>query len=884
MSRLVHSLQTRLLLLMILVILPVVMLLVFKIVEQRNLAIDNAKQKAVEVVKRLADDQAQLVVDTKNFLEQLADFKEIQQLETPGCSVFVSRVLRMGRQYVNIGVPRADGELLCNAFPLAKPVNVADRPYIRRAMDNRTFSMGEFQMDRAAGVTSVNFAYPVISPSSDQLLGAVVAVVSLDWWSKRLAGFRLPDHSIAYIADADGSIIAYYPANHELLGQPATELDDTGRFPIVASDSMGTPVVATRYDESRILVSTQLNNELKSRPITVGVGIPFALELSAIKQQTLYGALLLLGFVILSCLMAIRGVRRSILKPLEELSLSTSKLADGISEQDISYSGAAELIELQKQFASMAKTRLIAEKKLTQSQAELRESENYNRTLVDTSPIGLVLSTMNCELIDVNAKFAEIIGYSTEEALQLTFWSITPEKYHETERQQLELLETHGCYGPYEKDFIHRDGSTVPVRLFGRCLKRNGKDYIWSCVEDISKLKQLEEQVRRSQKMDAVGSLAGGIAHDFNNILGIIQGYLELTRQSVLGNEKAIKRIDSALDATRRGAKLTRKLLSFSRVEERELVTISVNPFIERLVSFIAKSLTASIQVKTNLADDLWPVLLDPQDFEDAILNLSLNARDAMPNGGTLVIETVNKHIDGFGVEPGLELVAGNFVMMSISDTGTGMTEETRERLFEPFFTTKERDKGTGLGLSMVYGFVKRSGGYIKVYSEQDEGTTFSLFFPRAAGDSDVELAPQAGVTAPLGSEAILVVDDEDALRDVAATYLSDLGYTVFTADCGESAIQRLIKNPEIALVFSDVIMPGEIDGYQLALACHEVRPDIRVLLTSGYTKKLQRYKNGRHAYLSGLVSNLLHKPYGRLELAIRIRQTLDNDSETGTR
>lgn len=375
--------------------------------------------------------------------------------------------------------------------------------------------------------------------------------------------------------------------------------------------------------------------------------------------------------------------------------------------------------------------------------------------------------------------------------------------------------------------------------------------------------------------MDAVGQLTGGIAHDFNNILGIVMGNLELLKISLKDQPVELERIDRALTSTQRGAQLTRKLLGFSRQDPRGQEVTQINQFIEGMQELIAKSITAVIQVKTHLAKDLWPVEIDSGDLEDAILNLSLNARDAMPLGGVLVIETANKHLDANYVKQHPTALEGDYVMVSISDTGTGMSEEVQQKIFDPFFTTKELGKGTGLGLSMVYGFVLRSGGHIQLYSEQGKGTSFHLYIPRAMNEhnatSDGEQA-----TLPRGNETILIVDDEETLSEVAESSLQQLGYQTLVAYSGKEALEILAKTGEIDLIFSDVVMPGGVDGYQLAFAALKQQSTVKVLLTSGFTSKREEFTNEEHNIYLKLAENLLGKPYNLSELAVAIRRTLD--------
>lgn len=393
---------------------------------------------------------------------------------------------------------------------------------------------------------------------------------------------------------------------------------------------------------------------------------------------------------------------------------------------------------------------------------------------------------------------------------------------------------------------------------------------------DITQRKQLEEQVRRSQKMDAIGQLTGGIAHDFNNILGIIQGNLELLFDDVKKKEQ-VGFLNSAQRGVFRGADITRKLLAFSRKDVQKMDVSQVNFLIDDLEDLISRSLTAYIRVETHLADDVWPVIIDTGDFEDAMLNLSINARDAMPNGGTLIIETANKTLDEDYAALNPEGRVGDFVMISVSDTGIGMDDETKDRIFEPFFTTKKQGKGTGLGLSMVYGFVKRSGGHLQIYSEKDKGTTFHIFLPRSEDTvSGYEAGLSAATSLPRGGETILIVDDEKELREIAARHLQNLGYNTIEAESGDKALLIINQGKDIDLMFSDVVMPGELDGYQLATKIRKSQPDLKILLTSGFTKTLSEVENGDGNYLEDLIRQLLAKPYNKKELAEAIRRQLD--------
>ncbi|MBL4666815.1 MAG: response regulator, partial [Sneathiella sp.] len=380
---------------------------------------------------------------------------------------------------------------------------------------------------------------------------------------------------------------------------------------------------------------------------------------------------------------------------------------------------------------------------------------------------------------------------------------------------------------------------------------------------DITEQNQLEEQMRRAQKMEAVGQLTGGIAHDFNNILGIIQGNLEIIEEITSENPEVQKRIEKLQHGVNRGADITKKLLGFSRKTEHEIQLTHPNELVRNLKDLIAKSLTASIDIETDLEENLWAVKLDAGDLENALLNLALNARDAMPEGGVLKIETENTKLGAEYLPAEIEGKPGEYVVISVSDTGTGMDARTKDKILQPFFTTKERGMGTGLGLSMVYGFIQRTSGFLKIRSELGNGTTFQLHLPRSViGKIETEDNADFASELPTGSEKILIVDDEDELREIAEFHLTKLGYDTVLAKNGMTALEILRKNPDIDLLFSDIILPQGMDGYQLSEAAREKHPNLKILLSSGFTKTREDKLKGTNIFFKILTKNILDKPY----------------------
>ncbi len=510
---------------------------------------------------------------------------------------------------------------------------------------------------------------------------------------------------------------------------------------------------------------------------------------------------------------------------------------------------------------------------LKHAEEALQESERYNRMLFEQSSIGLALCRMNGELVDINPAYARIIGRSVEETLKLAYWDITPKKYAEDEQCQLEDLNTTGHYGPYEKEYIHKDGHLVPVRLQGLLLEKDGEQMIWSSVEDITERRQQEEQLRRSQKMDALGKLTGGVAHDYNNLLGIIMGYAGLLQDMLSDQPNLANYAHEILHAGERGAKLTQKLLAFTRQKGATEEKLDINTLLQEEQHMLGKTLTPRIKLVYDLAEDLWPVWLDGGDFEDTIVNMSINAMHAMEAGGELTLRTRNEPLNEIDAST-LKLIAGDYVLLSMTDTGCGMDEATKERIFDPFYTSKG-EQGTGLGLSQVYGFVERSGGAIKVYSEPGHGSRFTLYFPRSHQEhAEEQTAEKSELHNLRGNETLLLVDDEQAMVELAHDILTAQGYRVLTADDGEQAL-AILEKETVDLVISDVIMPN-LDGYQLAAQVQQCYPHIKLQMVSGFA-------DDRHNHMTddALHQNILYKPYASNTLLVRIRNLLDEGDVT---
>jgi len=383
-----------------------------------------------------------------------------------------------------------------------------------------------------------------------------------------------------------------------------------------------------------------------------------------------------------------------------------------------------------------------------------------------------------------------------------------------------------------------------------------------------------ESQVRQLQKMESLGQLTGGIAHDFNNMLAVVMGGIELAKKRLRSDpDRADKMLDNAREGATRAAKLTARLLAFSRNQPLAPAPLDLNKLLGGMCDMLSRTLGDTVDVQCIYAAGLWRCYADPGEVENAILNLAVNARDAMPDGGKLTVETANAYVDDVYARERRDVTAGQYVLICVSDTGTGMPQDVIDRAFEPFFTTKAVGKGTGLGLSQVFGFSKQSGGHVAIYSESGQGTTIKLYLPRFIGnDGVVTPAREDYVAMPAGkpAEVILVVEDEQRVRHFAVDALRELGYTSISAPTPGEALIALEQQPEITMLFTDIVMP-EMTGRELADAALEMRPDLKVLFTTGYTRNAVVH-NG----VIDIGVAFLAKPYGMRDLACKVRDVLD--------
>ena len=502
----------------------------------------------------------------------------------------------------------------------------------------------------------------------------------------------------------------------------------------------------------------------------------------------------------------------------------------------------------------------------------LRESEQRYRDLVENAHDIIYSHDLEGNYTSMNKAGTVITGYTLDEPLKLNLAQTVAPEYIAKAREMLKRTLAGEPVTAYEMEIIAENGRRITVEANTKLVYQDGVAVgVQGIARDISERKVLEEQLRQSQKMEAIGQLAGGVAHDFNNLLTAINGYSSLALQRTNEREPIKGYLEEIKKAGDRAANLTRQLLAFGRKQMLQPVALSLNDVVADLNKMLRRLIGEDVRLTAKFDPALKKIKADAGQIEQVIVNLVVNARDAMPHGGSLTIETSNFEVDGHYASNHVGVRPGSYAMLAVSDTGVGMDDETRARIFEPFFTTKEKGKGTGLGLSTVYGIVKQSGGNIWVYSEPNHGTVFKVYLPQLRNASEPTETATVETPAPRGSETILLVEDEDVVRSLAQEVLEDAGYRVLSVGGGSEALRLFQESAErIDLLLTDVVMP-EMSGKELAERLADLRPAMRVLFMSGYTDEAIVH----HGIVDSDVQ-FIQKPFSPASLAKKIREVLD--------
>ena len=538
-----------------------------------------------------------------------------------------------------------------------------------------------------------------------------------------------------------------------------------------------------------------------------------------------------------------------------------------------SYTDNVRYREKDKDILTFVSHQLASAIEHKRSEEALRRSEARYRSVVQSAVYGIYRSNLEGKFLDVNPALVAMLGRnSAEEVLGLdpkvdVFVDATEQARLMVEFRRGARLDN------VEVRWKRKDGKPITVRLSGRAVKGETDEVVEVIAEDVTERRVLEDQFRQAQKMEAVGRLAGGVAHDFNNLLMVISGYTEVLMEHTAQDHALHPKIAAIQQAADRATTLTRQLLAFSRKQLLELKVVDVNAIVKDIERLLRPLIGENIELVTRLSADLGRTRADAGQIEQVIMNLVVNSKDAMPNGGTITIQTANETLDDDLQRECSYIQPGPYVMLSIEDNGHGMDKETQSRIFEPFFTTKEKGKGTGLGLSTVYGIIKQSGGYVLAQSEVGRGTTFRIYLPRVEEPAENASVTRASKSVTGGSETVLLVEDEESVRQLVRETLEAKGYKVLEADHGAAALRVASDHHgPIDMLITDVVMPG-MSGRELSEQLSASDPDIKILYLSGYTEDAVVHQGVLEPGTS-----FLQKPFTLQALARKVREVLRSE------
>ena len=754
---------------------------------------------------------------------------QIAGANSAALSAILRNAITTEPQFQSLGIIDASGTYVANTFARALGIDASDRTYFQKHKDDASteMSVGTPLIGRGSLTPILGLSRRLSAPDGS-FDGVLIAFLAPSYFSDFYASVALGDDSIIELVNESGTV---------LVDNSATVTADerrTGTWPRreLWSDHKVHSGRATFASDGidRILSVAPV----AGRPLSVQVAIsvPFALRAwyHHVYQQAAVVGLAELGFAA-AAFMLWRQYRRLLAsdaarrRNADLLQKTIASMADAVLVVD-----AAGLVLLSNpSFVAMFGDRYPP------GSPEWRKL--YRRYLPDgTTPFPKTETPVGRVIRGLPVDNVELLVRNTETGRTIHFIA----------------------NGRLIRDDTGRQTGAVLV------------------YHDVTQAKETERQLRQAQKMDAVGQLTGGIAHDFNNILTVITGTIEILSDAVAHDPRLVEITVMIDQAAQRGAELTQHLLAFSRKQPLIARDTDVNLLITEATKLLRPSLGEQIEIEAALEEDCWPALVDPAQLTAALLNLAVNARDARGGGGKLTLESGNVILDEAYAQAHGDVIPGPYAMIAVSDTGHGIPAAIRDKVFEPFFTTKDVGKGTGLGLSMVYGFIKQSGGHIKIYSEEGHGTTIKLYLPRAGEQADwlAEILPPKTVEG--GRETILLVEDDRLVRNYVAGQLQALGYTTIIASDGASALAEIDREQHIDLLFTDVILPGRMNGRQIADEAARRRPGLKVVFTSGYTENAIVH----HGRLDAGVL-LLTKPYRKSDLALMIRRALDQPTST---
>jgi PAS domain S-box-containing protein len=821
----------------------------FDLRRARQIEVEN---QAVGMAKLAAEEQRQLVQGVRQLLVTLSELPAIKANDSEACNAHLAALQPRFPAFTTLLVTDAKGRSLCEANSDHGSVN--NTGWATSLLKTRAFAVGESSLNPVTGRRIIQFALPFYG--DDDHFGGVIEVdLNLEWLASVIAHKNVPAGAAIAIADRNGIYLARYPYNDRFVGtrMPGEKYQMMDERGVV--DSLN--VDGTERVEGYSALGPEFGG------LVVSFGLDKAQALAEIQRHTQRGFFVIALSTSLVLLVVWLGARHFIDRPLCQLVDTANQFRLGEYSRRIDIRDKSEISRVASAFNSMADALERRELELSMAKEHAEAAAARITMIFESTSDSVVIvdrdwriNYLNGSALALIANSQELIGKDVSEVLpESAEVDFLGQLRKATDEQRAASLETR----------CHRSGLWYAINVFpsSQGLAIFFRD-ITGHKRALEARRLTEEQLHQSQKMESVGQLTGGVAHDFNNLLTVVSGNLELIEEAT-DNSRVQQFAAAARRATERGAKLTGQLLTFSRRQKLNPKPVNANELIVDFVELIQQAVGGGCELRLRTAEPLWHCHIDPSLLETALLNLALNGRDAMADGGVLQIETDNVVLDNEGADH----PAGSYVRLSVTDTGSGIPPEVRDRVFEPFFTTKEIGKGTGLGLSMVYGFVRQSGGRITIDSTVGAGTTVALYLPTATRKPAFEAVDDKAEPILGGTERILVVDDNADLLDVTSEMLRTLGYQVASASNGTEAIELLERGEEFQLLFSDIVMPNGMNGVELARKATLRNKRIKVLLTSGFAGGILEQHRDLNEFL------IIDKPFRLPDLARYVRSIL---------
>jgi PAS domain S-box-containing protein len=849
------TILSRLFLLVAVALLPAIAIQAYNEFDLRRVRQVEVQNQAVSLAKLAAAEQQQIVQGIRQVLIALSELPSIKARDSRACNAYLAAMKQRFPAFLTFLVTDLDGQPFCNTNNDHRPVNVASRAYFASAVKTGAFTVGEFSIGRSIPRKVIQFALPFYGDDG-RMGGVIIAPLGLDWLADYIARKGVPEGAALAVTDRNGTYLARYPHNEQFVGSKMPgdkykKMDDRGAVDILNIDGV-----------ERIEGYSALGAD--SGGLVVSFGLDKAQAFTEIQRRTQRGVLLIALNTSLVLILTWLGARRFVHRPLGQLVEAANQWRLGDYAPRVDIADKSEIAQVADAFNTMADALEQREHELSKAKEKAEEAAVRITTIFESTTDSVVIIDRNWRFSYLNRRASaqlaagrDLIGTGLKEAFpDDAIAELFSQLRVALSDQRPTSFEAH-CRGNGTWYALNAFPSNEGLAVYFRDITEH--------KHAVEARRLIEEQLQQSQKMESVGQLTGGIAHDFNNLLMVVSGNLELIEETA-DDGRVRQFAATARRAVDRGAKLTGQLLAFSRRQRLNPRLLNANELISEFQGLIRQAVGGACEVKLLTDGPLWLCHVDPALLEMALLNLALNARDAMPDGGVLKIETRNLVIDE-GAAAGC--LPGSYVMVSVTDTGCGMPPEVRDRVFEPFFTTKEVGKGTGLGLSMVYGFVRQSGGYTTVDSAPDVGTTIALYLPKATQEPDAEVNAPPAQAISGGSERILVVDDDEDLLKVTLANLTAFGYRVHCARNSAEAIEIFRSGQEFDLLFSDVVMPNGMNGVELAREARRLNKGIKILLTSGYAGDVLE----RHRAVDEF--SIIDKPFHLADLVRRLHSIL---------